>query len=360
MPPSPPQPPAGKVARAVFDRVILPRLGQSRPEVLVGPRHGVDVGIVDLGGGRVLVATMDPLFVMPAYGWERAAWFALHIVASDAATSAIPPQWVTVDLNLPLEMPEADLAAFWEGFHQACREIGVAVITGHTGRYAGCAFPTIGAATVMGVGDHSRYVTPAMAQEGDAVIVTKGVAIETVGQLGVVMRDRIAARLGAAAAAEAEALFQQMSVVRDAAVAAAGGVRADGVTGMHDATEFGLWGALCEVAEAAGLGMAVAHEAIPVPPIVRRMADWLDFDPYAASSEGTLVLTCGARHRRGILRRLEDAGIVAAEIGEMRSADAGVMVTTEGRTAPLNYPRTDPFWPLLESALAGSSAPLLP
>ena len=42
-------------------------------------------------------------------------------------------------------------------------KLGVAVVTGHTGRYEGCAPGIIGAATLIGVGDEGRYVTPAMA-----------------------------------------------------------------------------------------------------------------------------------------------------------------------------------------------------
>ncbi|MCX7622761.1 MAG: AIR synthase, partial [Thermomicrobium sp.] len=68
-------PTLGKISREVFDRIILPNLGAAAPQVLVPPQHGVDVGIVDLGNGQVMAVTTDPVFVVPAYGWERAAWF---------------------------------------------------------------------------------------------------------------------------------------------------------------------------------------------------------------------------------------------------------------------------------------------
>jgi len=338
----------------MFDRVILPRLGRPRPEVVVGPRHGVDVGIVEIGAGQVMVATMDPLFVVPAYGWERAAWFALHIVASDAATSGIAPQYVTVDLNLPPDLADADLAQFWDAFHQASDRLGLAVVTGHTGRYTGCAFPTIGAATVLGFGARDAYVTPAMIRPGDAIIVTKGAAIETVGQLAVVMRARIEQAFGAPFAREAEALFWTMSVVDDALTAAAVGVREAGVTAMHDATEFGLWGALVEVAQASGVGLCIDQGRIPMPDVVRRLCDWLTIDPYCASSEGTLVIACRPARAGEVLARLRDRGILAAIVGEARPLDAGVVVTEGGRSRPLCYPDHDPFWSILSRELTAS------
>src|SRR5947209_6365051 len=106
-------PAAGKISTGAFRRIIRPHLGARSTAVLVGPENGVDAGIVDLGDGRVMALTTDPFFVLPQYGWERAAWFAVHIIASDACTSGLRPAYLTVDLNLPPEMPDDDLEALW-------------------------------------------------------------------------------------------------------------------------------------------------------------------------------------------------------------------------------------------------------
>src|SRR5437588_11987149 len=196
-----------------------------------------------------MVSTIDPFFVVPTYGWERAAWFAVHIVAADVATSGLSPRYCTVDLNLPLGMTDSELALLWEAVHQTCRTIGVAVVTGHTGRYEGCAFPMLGSATMISIGNRDSYVTPEMARPGDAVIVTKGAAIETTGLFGATFPELLAAELGLKTARAAEDLFYQMSVVRDARIAAQVGVRAQGVTPMHDATEGDRSGGLVEIAD---------------------------------------------------------------------------------------------------------------
>jgi len=63
----------GKATAELFERVILRRLGARDPDVLVGPQHGVDVGVVRVSDGVAMALTADPVFVVPAYGWERAA-----------------------------------------------------------------------------------------------------------------------------------------------------------------------------------------------------------------------------------------------------------------------------------------------
>jgi hydrogenase expression/formation protein HypE len=340
----PQMPVIGKVSSEIFDEIILPQLGRKRPEILVGPRHGVDVGVVDLGNGQVMVTTTDPIFVVPPYGWERSGWFAVHILASDAVTSGIPPQYITMDLNLPLSITREGFEALWTVMHRECDKIGMAILSGHTGRYEGCEYPMIGGATVIGIGPKDRYVTPEMARPGDVIIVTKGAAIEAAALFAVTFPKRVAERYGEEAAREAEEVFWQMSVVEDALTAAEAGVREKGVTAMHDATECGVWGGLCEVARASGVGMTVDKDKIIVQDSVRKVCDLFGLDPYSSISEGTLIITCRPHKAREVVRRLDDKGIPAGMVGEIVESERGMRVFENGTSRELVHPEVDPFW----------------
>jgi hydrogenase expression/formation protein HypE len=173
-------PEIGKISPDVFEKMILPFLGARDKSVLVGPQNGVDVGIVEIGGKAVSFTT-DPVFIVPEYGWERAAWFAIHIIASDSATSGLKPRYMSIDLNLPMDMTSAQLEIMWQTMHRECEKLGISVITGHTGRYENCHYPMVGGATIIGVGDIDKYVTPRLARAGDKIIITKGPAIEASG-----------------------------------------------------------------------------------------------------------------------------------------------------------------------------------
>ena len=334
----------GKVSSEIFDEIILPRLGRKRPEVLVGPRHGVDVGVVDLGNGQVMVTTTDPIFVVPPYGWERSGWFAIHILASDAATSGIPPNFITLDLNLPLSMTREEFEAMWAVMHRECDRIGMSIISGHTGRYEGCEYPMIGGATVIGIGPKDRYLTPDMARPGDSILITKGAAIEAAGLFAVTFPRRVAARYGEEAAKEAEEIFWQMSVVEDALTAVEAGVRDDGVSTMHDATECGVWGGLFEVAQASAVGMVIDKGKIIVQDAVRRVCDLFGIDPYSSISEGTLIVTCRPHKAREVLQRLSDKGIPVSTVGEIVDAREGMRFFEGGISRDLVHPKVDPFW----------------
>ena len=337
-------PEIGKISPEIFDQVILPQLGKLRPEVLVGPQHGVDVGVVDLGNNQVMVTTTDPIFIVPPYGWERSAWFAVHILASDAVTSALAPNYITVDLNLPLSITRDEFDILWSVIHRESEKIGMAVVSGHTGRYEGCDYPMIGGATVICIGPKDKYVTPTMAGIGDTIIITKGAAIEASGLFAVTFPYKVAERYGQKTAQEAEQIFWQMSVVDDALTAASVGVRDQGVTAMHDATECGVWGGLFEVAQASKVGMVVDKDKIILNDVVKKICDLFGMEPYSSISEGTLIITCRPNKAKEVIQRLDDKGIPASIVGEVVEEEKGLTYYKDGKAHELIHPKVDPFW----------------
>jgi len=343
--------PLGKIDTAVFDGLIYPRLGVPSPDILAGPMHGVDCGVVRVAPGKVLAMTADPFFIVPEYGWERAAWFAFHILASDITTTGLRPSHLAVDLNLPLSIKREELEILWGTVHRECVKYGVSVVTGHTARYAGCDYPMVGGAVMTALGDEDKYVTTAMARPGDSVLLTKGAAVETCGLFAAACPRLVEAELGRPALRELEKMFYRMSTVEDALAAADGDARAAGVTSMHDATECGVWGGLCEMARASGTGMSVDRGAIPLSTEAARLCARFGMDPCAAISEGTLLITARPGAEAGILRRLEEKGIAAAVIGEVTDRSGGMRVSEEGLTRELAHPGSDPFWPAFSAAM---------
>jgi hydrogenase maturation factor len=348
-------PDIGKVSAEIFDEVILPHLGRKRDTVVVGPQNGVDVGVADLGNGQVMVTTTDPVFVVPPYGWERSAWFAIHILASDAVTSGIAPQYISIDLNLPMAITREQFEQMWHTMHRECDKIGMAIVSGHTGRYEGCEYPMIGGATVIGIGPKDQYVTPTMARVGDKIIITKGAAIEAAGLFAVTFPHKVEDAYSKELARNAEEIFWQMSVVDDALTAIEVGVRDNGVTAMHDATECGVWGGLAEIAQASRVGMCVEKGEIIIQDAVQKVCDLFKIDPYTSISEGTLIISCRPPQAQAVCDRLNDKGIQSTIVGEIVEADRGTKYFDNGREHDLVHPKVDPFWTAFGKAAAGAS-----
>jgi len=333
----------GKIPPKLFDELISTRLGAKNDKVLVGPQNGVDVGIVEIGD-KAVSFTCDPVFIVPEYGWERAAWFAIHIIASDSVTSGLKPSLLAIDLNLPMEMTGEQLEIMWKTMHRECVKLGISVITGHTGRYENCHYPMVGGATMVGIGSKDEYVTPRLACAGDKVIITKGPAIEATGIFATMFPELIEREFGKDFNKKAQQIFYKMSVVDDAMTAVSLGVRDNGVTAMHDATECGIWGGLYEIAQAANLGVRVEMESIVVEDCVPDICRYFGIDPYASISEGTLIISCRENKAQDILIALRKKGIKSSIVGEFTQPGLGMVLVREGREEKLEHPIVDPFW----------------
>lgn len=346
-------PEIGKISAEIFSELIFPRLGADDKKILVGPRHGTDVGIAEIGGQAVSF-TCDPVFIVPEYGWERAAWFAIHILASDSATCGLPPQYLCIDLNLPMEITTEQLTLMWDTMHKECEKLGIAIITGHTARYENCHYPMVGGATVVGVGPLDKYVNPRFIKPGDKIIITKGPAIEATGIFATLFPGYIEQALGKDTARRARETFYKMTVVTEALTAVKAGVRDEGVSAMHDATEGGIWGGLYELAQSADLGVKVDQDKIVVEPGVPEICRLYGIDPYASISEGTLIIACRPHKADEVVKLIKAQGIRSSIAGEFTPKEEGMLLIKGGNPRPLVHPEVDPFWKAFYRAMERS------
>ena len=322
----------GKVDAETFERLIAPRLGADRDDVTIGPQAGVDFGVFEVGGQAVVTAT-DPLSFLPALGHERAGRLALDIVLTDVAVSGVPPSHVTLGLTLPQSFGEETFAGVWRGIDAHARDLGVAVVSGHTGYYPGVESSWVGAATAMGVGDPDDIVRPDGARPGDILVVSTGPAAEVTGLFAALFPDDL--DLPAEMIATARERVDDIAGVADALAAHDAGR----VTAMHDATEGGVVGGLAEMADGAGVRVDLDTAATPVADGVEPVCNAVGVDPWRVTSCGTLLTAVDADDAAAVVDALRDRGTPAAVAGRVREG-SGLYVDGEA-TAP---PEVDESW----------------
>ena len=344
--------PLGKITPAEFERTIARQLGARRDEVLLGPGVGCDSAVIRIGAGRVMAVTTDPLSLIPAFGPEDSARLACHLLASDLWASGIPPAYASVCFSLPPGFPDATFEAYWAAMSDEFAQLGIAVVTGHTGRYAGCDLTILGAATLIGVGDEGRTVGPAHVQAGDKVLMTKDCAFEATAVAARLFPRRLATKLDEDQLARAVAKSRQVSVVADCRAALRVGVRDRGVSALHDATEGGVLGGLLELARAGVADIRVSRAAMLVSDEARVACELMELDPLWTLSEGTLLLTVRPAWALEVLAQLADEGIAAAEIGEVVRGNGVVWLTgAGGEVTRISEARPDGYWAAYDRAV---------
>ncbi len=299
------------------------------PRVLVGPRVGEDAAVVDLGD-RYLVAKVDPITFVA----EEIGWYAVHINANDLAVRGARPCWFLMTLLLPEgRADEKLLEGIFTQVQDACRAIGASLVGGHTEVTQGLDRPIL-AGAMLGEVEKDRLVTTGGARPGDAVLLTKGIAVEGTSILARECDALLDARgVPPDVRERARGLLHRpgISVLPDARIAL-GTVR---VHAMHDPTEGGLATGLLELALAAGVGLRIQRAAIPVLPECRALCRAVGLDPLGMIASGALLLTCLPEEADRLVAAWQAQGIQGGIIGTVTPPEAGVWLVDAEGAVPL-------------------------
>src|SRR3990170_4978366 len=320
----------GKLPNELLAR-LLARLRPRDPRVVLGPAVGRDAAVIDTGGERLLVAKTDPV----TFASDHIGWYTVHVNANDIACMGARPAWFLATVLLPEGASERQAEEIFGQVIDACEALGVELVGGHTEITLGLGRPILVGA-MLGEAEREALVQPAGAREGDALILTKGIAIEGTAVLAREAGERLRG-LGVAEAALETArgyIFQPgISVVQDAravceAVRAAGGA----VHAMHDPTEGGLATAPYELAEASGLGVVVQADAVRVLPETEAVCAVASLSPWGLLASGALLVAVAEGDCERALEALGSASIPAARIGSMVKPEAGVIMVAQARS----------------------------
>jgi hydrogenase expression/formation protein HypE len=326
---------AGKLPNDLLSS-LLKRIERRDPRVIIGPGVGRDAAVVDAGGPKLLVAKSDPI----TFASDMIGWYAVHVNANDIACTGAIPSWFLATVLLP-EDADASLAeSIFGQLVEACSDLGIELVGGHTEITLGLTRPIVVGA-MLGEVERDRLVRPDGGLPGDALILTRGIAIEGTGVLAREAGERLQ-RLGLSAEeiekAKRYIVDPGISVLKEASTACA----AVQVHAMHDPTEGGLATALHEMAEANHCGIIVQEDAIEVLQLTQRLCDAAELDPIGLLASGALLLALAEEECAQALQAIEDAGVQARRIGSLVSAEAGViMENNSGRSYVRRFPRDE-------------------
>jgi hydrogenase expression/formation protein HypE len=258
-----------------------------------------------------LAMTTDSYVVRPLFfpGGDIGS-LAIHGTVNDLAMSGARPLYLSCGFIIEEGLPMETLWRVVCSMRDAAHRCGVQIVTGDTkvvdqGKGDGLYLNTTG----IGVIEHDLNITPTSVEPGDAVIVS--------GDLG---------RHGMAIMAVREGLQFESTIESDSAPVR-DPVRALLKSGievhcLRDLTRGGLASALNEIAEAAGMKIAIEQKAVPVREDVHAACEVLGLDPLHVANEGRFVAFMAAQNAERaieILRRHE-VSANAALVGKVEEA----------------------------------------
>jgi hydrogenase expression/formation protein HypE len=302
---------------------------------------GRDCAVVDFGEA-VCVLTCDPITAAS----HHLGRLAVHVACNDLATTGAEPVALLLTLLLRDGTTPQEVEAIVAEAGRTAAAVGVEIIGGHSEVTPGID-RTLAVVTAVGRARRAELVSVDGARPHDAVLLTKGAAIEGTAILAADLADRLRPVLGEQGLARAQAFIEQISVVPDGTVAARAGA-----TAMHDVTEGGVLAGAWELAEASGRGIILRADDVPVRPETQAICHALGLDPLALMGSGAMLIC--TPNPRGVLRALADAGIPAAEVGVITDGDR--VLVRGGRARPLVPPDRDEIYRVLQPPPGGEGA----
>jgi hydrogenase expression/formation protein HypE len=313
--------------------------------VVVSPQIGFDAGVHLINGDRYLVVSTDPCIGVPE---EWFGWFLINYVASDIALFGAKTEFCTINL---LGSPSTKPAVFHRTMQQACgaaNELGITIITGHTGTYNGLS-TLVGVCTGYGHVDKDRLVTPGDAKPGDHVVCIKPIGLEVAVNFALTHRALAERLFGVKRTRELAKLVTLQSCVKEALLLA----QIEGVHAMHDATEGGLTVALNEMAEASAVGFKVEWEKFLIPEEVHILREYYQLSNeqvLSMSSTGTVLAAVSPEAKDRVEDVLRQNNIEARVLGSFTEGMRRILVKNGERTL---FPREadDPYARFLSEKL---------
>lgn len=355
----------GKVSQAILDRSVLRPLSRAGVLTEMGAAFGRDCALLtkketvfeknrafltETGAvsGKVEVEMRGEgaekkacTSVCGTLGGEcdRSVEMILASVVNNLAVSGAEPECVALSILFPADREETELKQLLERIGAWCRYQQIAVAGGHTEVNAAVTRPILAVTAWGTVRKEGGRLEQGLRPEQDLVMAgwagLAGTAILAKNREKELLERYPFSIIDTARA------FEQQILVREAAQE---GLRF-GVSDMHDVSQGGIFGALWEMAECAGVGLEVDLKKIPIRQETIEICEFFDLNPYQLYGQGALLL--GTSRGEALAEHLNLLGIPAAVIGQTTAGNDRILRNGED-VRFLDRPAQDALWTLAD------------
>ncbi|MBQ7933483.1 MAG: hydrogenase maturation factor [Lachnospiraceae bacterium] len=253
---------------------------------------------------------------------------------NNLAVSGAEAVGIQLTLLLPTHMEEPDIKSIMQEAEVLAEKYEIQIMGGQT-RITELLSDVMVVLTGYGKVSVDRVPLSGV-KSGMDIVVSKWIGLEGTFMLAREHRESLLSRYPAYLVEEAESFHKYLSVGAEARVA-----MVQGVAAMHDASEGGIFAALWELAEAAGVGMTVDMKALPLRQETVEVCEHCNRNPYELLSGGSLVMA--ASDGQALVEALETAGIPATLVGHTTDTKDRILLNGE-EVRYMDRPRTDEIY----------------
>ena len=322
----------GKLTGNVWKRSVWKQMRTKRDEVRMGAGEGDDCALFSLGDGR------EPAISVYTVEGENMVKHAVHGAANAVAASGAEPLAVFFSMLLPETIQEACIQDMMVKLEEVCSGLHIQA-AGDNIRITKAVKSPILTVTGIGAWPGADAVSVKRIKPGQDIVVSKWIGLEGTAILARERQTELLEKYPLRWMEEAKEFDRFLSIVPEAATAVKSGVCA-----MHGVAEGGIFGALWELAEGAGVGLDIDLGEIPIKQETIEICEFFEINPYCLLSGGSLLMI--ADNGYDLVRDLAREHISAAVIGKTTDSKDRVVRKEEERRF-LERPKPDELYKAL-------------
>ena len=338
---------SGKVPVNVLKRSVLRQLKNKRSEIANSAGLGADCAIFEpFSEGQLVTCVQEGVVelccendlaeaeredpsVMPMRRFFQKC-------ANNLATAGAEPVAAELVIFLPENVEEPELKALMSEAEGIAAELNIQIIGGQTRVSSAVRQPL---ATVTGYGIRKTGAVQMDVRKklaGQDIIITKWIGLEGTEDLAARNQEGLLTRYPAYLVEEAAAFDRYYSILPEAATA----VKSGGCT-MHDISEGGVFAALWEMAEGAGVGLTIDMKKLPLRQETVEVCEFCNVNPYELRSGGSLIIA--SPEGTAVVEALAAEGIPAVIVGRFTDSNER-LILNEDEVRYMDRPQRDEIY----------------
>ncbi|MBN1214995.1 MAG: AIR synthase family protein [Candidatus Lokiarchaeota archaeon] len=324
------------ILKKMFEKYIWDLNSQDN-RLIVGPKIGEDAAVIRMNNNKDLVIKTDPI----TFTSNLIGYYAVNINVNDVVSMGAEPKWFLSTILLPEKNTNCNLIeSIFKEIHDTCKSMKINIVGGHTEITEKLNRPIV-IGTLIGEVDHNKLVKTSGAEEGNLLILTKGIFIEGTSIIATEKQRYL----------EMKGFDEQfiercknylynpgISVIKEALLAN----KHYKIKAMHDPTEGGLFIGIAEIALASNLGIIVDVKAIRIHSESKKLSEVFNLNPYGTITSGSLLIVIEEKDGEDLINLLSKHNIYSAIIGKFVEKERGLLLKDfNGRLTPLKYSEKD-------------------
>ena len=327
--------PTGKLKESILLRSVLRQLPTRGEALLAGPSIGEDCAILKMENELALTANS---FFFTEKG--RAGDAVYHAI-NDLLAAGAEPMGILLTLLLPENFWESQLKALTSQISDVCQKEGLTVMGGHTQVLPLVSSPIL---SITGIGSKKQTPETDISSYTDLdIVVTKWIGLEGTLILLSEKEDELNTRFSPSFLNAIRKWEPLLSIRPEADLA-----KRFKAVKQHNVSEGGIFGALWEMAQAAGTGLEVDLKKIPIRQETIELCEQYEWNPYLLNGNGSLLLYL--KHGQEYVEAARQNGISAAVIGRTTAGNDRIIYNEEEKRF-LEPAGQDELYQLLEPQL---------